>query len=145
MDHAEGVLVTAAATAGRLRAVHGELWLFEHGLFYRRLGLRRTARQLRREPGRRAPAQTVDPADRPRDRFAPADLDRAAAASPANRWIPRDALRAARLRRRPTVTRLRLELAGGERVALSWPRREQATPAVEERLRAWLGERLDAT
>jgi hypothetical protein len=143
MSRAEGVLVTAAATVGRFRPVHGELWLLEHGLLYRRLGLRRTARQLRKERGRRAPPRTVDPADRPRERFDPADLDRAAAV-PGGCWIPREQMRAARLRRRPTVARLCLELAGGERVVLSWPRHEQATPAVEQQVRGWLGEDLDA-
>lgn len=138
-------MVTAAATMGRLQPVHGQMWLFDGGLLYRRLGLRRTVSQLRREPGRRAPPRTVDPGDRPRQSFTSAELDRIAAEASANRWIGRDALRAARLRRRPTVARLRLELVDGERLVLAWPRREQATPAVEERLRSWLGGDLDAS
>lgn len=142
MSDREGVLVTAAARLGR-RPAHGELWLLDDGLLYRALDWRRTVAQLRAEPGRRAPAQTVDPADRPRQRFAGADVDRIATEAPANRWVARPEVAAARLRRRPATARLHLELVDGQRVALTWPRREQATPAVEERLTEWLGDRLD--
>lgn len=141
----DGMLVTAAATVGRLRPVHGELWLFDEGLLYRTVGVRRTLAQLRAERGRRAPPQTVDPADRPRRRLTAADRDEIVAAAPANRWVARGEVRSARLRRRVTVTRLGLDLVGGERVLLSWPRREQATPAVEAHLRGWLGDDLDAS
>lgn len=142
-DH-EGVLVTAAATVGWLRPVHGELWLFDDGVLYRGLGLRRTLAQLRKEPGRRAPPQTVDPHNRPHRRFTADELDRWVADAGPNRWVAREAVRSARLRRRLAVTRLRLDLADGRRVVLSWPRREQATPAVQAHLRGWLGEHLDA-
>lgn len=139
----EGVLVTAAAVVGH-RPVHGELWLFDDGLLYRRLGVRRTLGQLRTERGRRAPPQTVDPAERPRQRITAAERDEIAAADAANRWVARGEVRSARLRRRLTVTRLWLDLAGGGRLVLAWPRREQATPAVEAHLRGWLGADLDA-
>lgn len=142
-DH-EGVLVTAAATVGRLRPLHGELWLFDDGVLYRRLGLGRTLAQLRKEPGRRAPPQTVDPADRPHRRFTADELDRLVAAAEQNRWVARDQLRSARLRRRLAVTRLRLDLADGRRLLLSWPRRDQATPTVQARLEGWLGANFDA-
>lgn len=144
MTDDNGLLVTAAAVVGRLRPVHGELWLFADGLLYRSLGLRRTLGQLRREPGRRAPPQTVDPADRPRRPMAAAERDEIVAAAAVNRWIARGEVRSARLRRRVAVARLWLDLAGGDRLVLSWPRREQATPAVETHLRGWLGEDLDA-
>lgn len=144
MTHIDGVLVTAAARLGRLRPNHGELWLLDHGVLYRALGLRRTAAQLRKEPGARVPAATVDPAQRPRGRFAAVELERIAAASGANRWIPHDALVSARLRRRLSVSKLWLELHDGDEVVLSWPRRERATPMVVEQLGEWLGERLDA-
>lgn len=144
MTDDDGVLVTAAAVVGRLRPIHGELWLFADGLLYRSLGLRRTLGQLRREPGRRAPPQTVDPADRPRRHMPAAERDEIVAAAGANRWIARGEVRSARLRRRVAIARLWLELADGERLMLSWPRREQATSAVEGHLRGWLGENLDA-
>lgn len=142
-DH-EGVLVTAAATVGWLRPIHGELWLFDDGLLYRRLGFRRTLAQLRKEAGRRAPPQTVDPANRPHRRFTAGELNRWIAAAEENRWVARDELRSARLRRRLAVTRLRLDLADGRRLVLSWPRREQATPAVQAHLEGWLGGSFDA-
>lgn len=144
-DNDDGMLVTAAATLGRLRPVHGELWLFDDGLLYRTVGVRRTLAQLRAERGRRAPPQTVDPTDRPRRRLTAAEREEIVAAAPANRWIARGEVRSAWLRRRVTVTRLGLDLAGGERLLLSWPRREQATPAVEAHLRDWLGDGLDAS
>lgn len=142
MTEREGVLVTAAATVG-LRPLHGELWLFGDGVLYRRLGLRRTLAQLRKESGRRAPPQTVDPDDRPHRRFTPDELDGLVAAEE-NRWVARDQLRAARLRRRLTVTRLRLDLADDRCIVLSWPRRDQATPAVQAHLADWLGGSLEA-
>lgn len=144
MTDDDGVLVTAAAAVGRLRPAHGELWLFADGLLYRSLGLRRTLEQLRREPGRRAPPQTVDPADRPRRHMPAAERAEIVGAAPANRWLARGEVRSARLRRRVAVARLWLDLAGGERLVVSWPRREQATRAVETHLRGWLGEDLDA-
>lgn len=144
MTDREGVLVTAAATVGWLRPTHGELWLFDDGVLYRRLGLRRTLAQLRKESGRRAPPQTVDPADRPHRRFPAGEPERLVAAAGQSRWVARDQLRSARLRRRLAVTRLRLDLVDGGRLVLSWPRRDQATPAVQAHLEGWLGGSFDA-
>lgn len=137
----QGVLVTAAASRG-WSPRHGELWLLDAGMLYRSLGWRETLAQVRAGRGQRLPAQTVQPSARPTRRFHDTEPHEIAWAHPANLWVPKDQLAAASLRRRVATARVELTLHDGTVARLTWPRREQATPAVDAQLRRWLGERL---
>jgi hypothetical protein len=134
-------LLSCSATSGWTDWIWGELWLFPDGILRVPTDAgttRQRVRERRRAPGRStAPLKPL-----PRSVFDD-DPARLAEETKRARWLPRDQIKTASLRRGLLNSRLSVELADGREVKLLWLKSDvQAFDLIERTLRDWLGSRL---
>src|SRR6266700_8171971 len=110
-DGAIGTLLTASSTTGWLDWIHGELWLFPHGLLRVPLGFWVTQQH--------GVGPTVDTMRRVQYFFDNRTLERLLS-SPENVWVARVAIQRAYLHRGIITDRLRLVIGDQRSVKFLW-------------------------
>lgn len=129
-----GVLLSRSATTGWWDWLHGELWLFPHGILRVPLGWPMTLASAGGFYDARSPTvRSVDISD-----FTHLITD------PRNLWVPRDAIAFARLGHTLGAGELRVKLSDGRQLRLLWLPSQAVYQRLSVALREWLGERLEA-
>jgi hypothetical protein len=132
-DNHVAILLTASATTGWFDWIHGELWLFPHGLL--RIPLDLITTQLN------GFGPTVNRKDRPQYAFD--DLTfRTLLASPKTVWVPRESIQTAYLHHGIITDRLRLTVRDHRSVKFLWFPWDGALPLLQVTLAEWLGSEL---
>lgn len=114
-ENANTRVITSTCSTGWADRVPGELWLLRDGLL-------------------RVPSAQMDAEEIPE-----------LATARRYRWIPRDQVSEARLRKGLFADRLKVALADGSRIKLLWLKRDPAYAALRPVLGEWLGSRLKLT
>jgi hypothetical protein len=128
-----GTLVTASATTGWLDWIHGELWIFPQGLLRIPSGLGRTMMN--------GLGPTVNRQRTKIQRFDSVQFQHLLAKK-SNRWTPREQIVKAYLHQGFSTDRLRLVLIDGRSEKVLWLPIDNAFPALQQVLIAWLGNNL---
>lgn len=132
-DVSVATLLSASTTTGWLDWIHGELWLFPHGLLRVPLTLATTYLH--------GVGPTVDAERRPRQSFEQTALQ-ALVASPKNVWVPRELLQKAYLHHGILTDRLRLIVRDHRPVKFLWLPQDGARHLLQATLTEWLGSEL---
>ena len=127
------ILLTASATTGWLDWIHGELWLFPHGLLRIPLNLATTYLH--------GTGPTVDKKQRPQRSFDQTTLQ-TLLVSPKNVWVPRESLQKAYLHHGIITDRLRLIIGDHRSVKFLWFPQDGARQLLQSTLAEWLGSEL---
>jgi hypothetical protein len=138
-------LITTSCTTGWADWVWGELWLLPQGLLRLPLGWKRamgSARFVRKSGSAFGPTVA---GTSPSAQFNLDEVPALVAQAKRSRWIPRDQLEEARLRRGMTADRLKVALVDGSRLKLLWLKRDPASDVLQLVLGEWLGSRLKLT
>jgi hypothetical protein len=125
-----GRLISASSTTGWADWIHGNLWLFPHGLLRVRTSLRSTI-------GDGIIRTTASPP--PTRVFAEEEIARLADARSTNLWIPASSIVSSSFRRGAMTSRLGLKLADGREIKLLWLRRDPAERELRSALEEWGG------
>jgi hypothetical protein len=128
-----GRLVTASATTGWFDWIHGEVWIFPHGLLRIQSGLWQTLMH--------GFGPTVDRQQMNIHRFSHEQFDQLRAKR-SNRWTPREQIVKAYLHHSASADRLRLVLVDGRAEKLLWLPIDNAFPVFQMVLTGWLGKKL---
>lgn len=126
-------LLTASATTGWLDWIHGELWLFPHGLLRIPLNLATTYLH--------GTGPTVDDKQRPQRSFDRATFQ-ALLTSPNNVWVPRESLQRAYLHHGIMTDRLRLIVENQRSIKFLWLPWDGARHLLQSTLTEWLENEL---
>ncbi|GCE14554.1 hypothetical protein [Tengunoibacter tsumagoiensis] len=132
-DTSVATLLTASATTGWLDWIHGELWLFPHGLL--RIPLDFTTTYLH------GAGPTVNRMRRPQRSFDHTVLQ-TLLTSPKNVWVPRESIQKAYLHHGITCDRLRLVVGDHYSVKFLWFPWDGARQLLQPTLAEWLGSGL---
>lgn len=132
-DNFVAILLTASATTGWFDWIHGELWLFPHGLL--RIPLDLVTTQLH------GFGPTVKRAQRPQYAFDASRLQ-TLLASQKNVWVPRESIQKAYLHHGIITDRLRLTVRDCHSVKFLWFPWDGALPLLQATLTEWLGSEL---
>lgn len=132
-DALVATLLTASATTGWLDWIHGELWLFPHGLL--RLPLTLVTTLLH------GAGPTVNKKQRLQRSFDQTTFQ-TLVASPKNVWVPRKLLQRAYLHHGISIDRLHLVLDNHPAVTFLWFPHDGALPLLQTTLTEWLGDAL---
>jgi hypothetical protein len=126
-------LLTKSATTGWLDWIHGELWLFPHGLLRIPLNLAITY-------GHGA-GPTVNAKQRPQHSFDQTVLQ-TLLTSQKNLWIPRESIQKAYLHHGVTTDRLLLIVGDRHSIKFLWFPWDGARQLLQSTLAEWLGSEL---
>jgi hypothetical protein len=129
MGNPRAVLITASCTTSWFDWVHGELWLCPDGLLRRSVGVLKTVSHGSR---------TIDPGNRPKREFTPAEVAEILAAGGRNRWIPWTAMTSATLKRGVVDHSLHLEVGPGRREKFLWSKADGGFELLDGVLRSQL-------
>ena len=128
----QGRLVTASCTTGWLDWIHGELWLFPHGLLRSSTGLKSDG--AHGHAGGVVRTVTGEPRSR---EFADGEIERIVASRRRNLWIEADRIKRADLHAGRTTSRLNLHMTDGRRITLLWLREDRAERPLTTALSSW--------
>jgi hypothetical protein len=126
-------LLTKSATTGWLDWIHGELWLFPHGLLRIPLNLAITYVH--------GAGPTVNAKQRPQHAFDQTALQ-TLLTSQKNIWIPRESIQEAYLHHGIITDRLRLTVGDHRSVKFLWFPWDGALQLLQSTLAEWLGSKL---
>src|SRR4051794_34508764 len=130
------VLITSGCTTGWNDWLWGELWVLPEGLLRLRLrGSRAHVAALSLGLAGTAPRGS-------KRQIGPEQLPDLLASDRRNRWVPRDQIREAALRKGLMTSRLNVWLTDGTRTKLLWMRTDPAYRVLRPMLHEWLGDRL---
>jgi hypothetical protein len=132
-DGAVGMLLTSSATTGWMDWIHGDLWLFPHGLLRVPLGVWVTQQH--------GVGPTVDTMRRVQCFFDNRTLEGLLSSSE-NVWVARVAIQRAYLHRGLITDRLRLVVGDQRTVKFLWLPWDGAWQILQSTLAEWLGDGL---
>ena len=134
-EKADAQLVTSSCTTGWGDWLWGELWLLPEGLLRLGLGWRGMTAAATVGLVGTAPPGSIRQID-------PEEIPGLLAERRRNRWIPRDQIADASLRKGLMTDRLNVALADGTRIKLLWLKGDPAYDLLRPVLEKWLGGRL---